>query len=456
MQTINNILDYFFSFKRVPVRVIVLTALLSYGLQIGTILMGQPVYVIVIVTILPWIPVFVFESMWQVKHYHWVAVLGALALLQSAHLVDFVAQTSIITFANGTPACPIPVDNYDNYALAVDEGLREPNQGATGIEVDRIAVPNENGGILLGDDGLPIYGPPACGFFGQLNLPILNLFWDFVLLIIILLVLQRFPTNGWLWFAMIVASWALIEHGVVTYLYYFASSDLIYTGSEQLWATLVNIDSGIVSAIPVGTVPTLASFYDVSGQFGILGHDGLVGTFAPALNPLLPEKLWLAFLYNTLIAIPLLLAVIWEGRRIYDFYLAEALPNLSRDELVRTTPRLERETFAKDDVIVKQGEPADDFYIISSGEVAVYFEDQDEGAEDYLATLGPGQYFGEVGLMNRSPRMATVRAQSDRVEVMKLDYTTFNSLMSNSEMSRQSVQRVIEQRVIDIQRADAE
>lgn len=58
--------------------------------------------------------------------------------------------------------------------------------------------------------------------------------------------------------------------------------------------------------------------------------------------------------------------------------------------------------------VLTEGEPADHFYAVASGRLEVSKRSPD-GAS-FLAELGPGDYFGEIGLLQRVPRTATVRA----------------------------------------------
>ena len=51
---------------------------------------------------------------------------------------------------------------------------------------------------------------------------------------------------------------------------------------------------------------------------------------------------------------------------------------------------------------------ADDFFIISSGNADVWFRGPD-GETRKVNSLGPGDYFGEIGLLEGIPRTATVR-----------------------------------------------
>ena len=67
--------------------------------------------------------------------------------------------------------------------------------------------------------------------------------------------------------------------------------------------------------------------------------------------------------------------------------------------------------FSAGQVIVRQGEPGSRFYIVNAGRVEVVR--RDGGQERVLRTLGPGEYFGEIALLQASERTATVRAVED-------------------------------------------
>lgn len=62
------------------------------------------------------------------------------------------------------------------------------------------------------------------------------------------------------------------------------------------------------------------------------------------------------------------------------------------------------------DEIVRQGDHPDGFYVLTSGRARVVVTEH--GAEVPLALLGPGDTFGEMGLLEGSPRSATVRASA--------------------------------------------
>ncbi len=75
------------------------------------------------------------------------------------------------------------------------------------------------------------------------------------------------------------------------------------------------------------------------------------------------------------------------------------------------------------DVIVKEGEPGSEMYLILTGQVQIVKEK--EGVETVLAYLKPGEIFGEMALFEEgSRRSATARAYGD-TSVLAMDKTEF-------------------------------
>lgn len=90
------------------------------------------------------------------------------------------------------------------------------------------------------------------------------------------------------------------------------------------------------------------------------------------------------------------------------------------EKLSRVTGRRRAE---RGEFIVRAGEETDALYILISGRAKVTNSDE-EGREIILAILGPGESFGEMGLIDGSPRSANVVAQeaSELVVVSKQDF----------------------------------
>jgi ATP-binding cassette subfamily B protein len=96
-----------------------------------------------------------------------------------------------------------------------------------------------------------------------------------------------------------------------------------------------------------------------------------------------------------------------------------------RYESVSALLREERLDFGE--LIVRQGDEADALYILVSGRARV-IKETEQGGEVALATLHPGDEFGEQGLLQGGKRTATVRCSTE-VEVLRLDRSDFFPLL---------------------------
>jgi CRP/FNR family transcriptional regulator, cyclic AMP receptor protein len=85
-------------------------------------------------------------------------------------------------------------------------------------------------------------------------------------------------------------------------------------------------------------------------------------------------------------------------------------------------------TFAAGTVVVAEGETGDEMFVIARGSVAV--ETQKDGQRQRIAELGPGEIFGELAVVDRETRSATVIALDDGVDVIPVNQARFVFLVS--------------------------
>ncbi len=85
---------------------------------------------------------------------------------------------------------------------------------------------------------------------------------------------------------------------------------------------------------------------------------------------------------------------------------------LSKRDLGRVAKIMVARSAAPDEVIIKENDQAAGFFIIESGAVDVT-RGADGSNPQKLATLGPGDFFGEMALFEGFPRSATVKATTD-------------------------------------------
>jgi CRP-like cAMP-binding protein len=100
------------------------------------------------------------------------------------------------------------------------------------------------------------------------------------------------------------------------------------------------------------------------------------------------------------------------------------------------------------EVIVRQGAPADKFFIIVEGEVEVVRDDN--GTSRKLATLSGGQFFGEMAILRDQPRMATVRAVT-ATTLFAMERDAFRGLVAQSMGTTTDFDQVIQKRLGEIQ-----
>jgi CRP-like cAMP-binding protein len=82
-----------------------------------------------------------------------------------------------------------------------------------------------------------------------------------------------------------------------------------------------------------------------------------------------------------------------------------------------------RRRFRRGEVIFHEGDPADALHVVASGSVKIVLS-SDEGDEAIIATLHPGDFFGELSLLDGSPRSATATAV-EATETVSLPRDTF-------------------------------
>jgi len=103
------------------------------------------------------------------------------------------------------------------------------------------------------------------------------------------------------------------------------------------------------------------------------------------------------------------------------------LENLSLAELGKIERIAQRETHPANTALFHEGEPGGRCYVIISGEVRISKFIPNIG-EEALAVLKPGDYFGEMALIDNFPRSAHAIANTD-VEVLAIDKTDLDKIL---------------------------
>src|SRR6266581_125650 len=231
--------------REVQFRAVAITALSSYFLQLVAILLHWSLSAIAAVTILPWIPLFTMKVLWGSRHYGFMALYLVIIILQVGHMTEHIAQLLQFIF------------------------IYNPAHGCFGW--------SWYGGCA-----------DAHGIFGELNREHVHFSWDGLVFISCIIVRIHFrkSKNIWLTLAVVAAGIHQVEHIYLEYIYVF---------QPNFYA-----NGGVIFGLHI--------INGTAAQAGIMGHNGLVGTAIPPLNVLLPGRINLHFIYNSLVIIPMILA----------------------------------------------------------------------------------------------------------------------------------------------------
>ena len=113
----------------------------------------------------------------------------------------------------------------------------------------------------------------------------------------------------------------------------------------------------------------------------------------------------------------------------------EVLAGLTDVQLAQVAAICHVETYDAQDIIVREGDPSDDIYVIHSGSVEIVLAGGQVTAETLTApgpqaivSLGQGQVFGEMALIDMGPRSATVRCTANASQLYVLHRDDFIQL----------------------------
>ncbi len=90
-------------------------------------------------------------------------------------------------------------------------------------------------------------------------------------------------------------------------------------------------------------------------------------------------------------------------------------------------------------VVAEKGRPGHEFFLILTGTAKVQLPDQE-------VTLGPGEFFGEMSLLDNEPRVATVVAETD-LDLLVLGSREFSTLIADVPAIARNVMKVLAQRL---------
>lgn len=122
-------------------------------------------------------------------------------------------------------------------------------------------------------------------------------------------------------------------------------------------------------------------------------------------------------------------------------YLAnvELFAGLTPEQLDRIGQAAHPRVFMPGTIIVNEGDDAHGLYVIQSGSLKVFLVEEN-GRELTLSLLWPGEYFGELALLDNAPRSASVMTR-ERSELLHISHTGFMGLLEQHPSCAQVVMK---------------
>ncbi len=134
--------------------------------------------------------------------------------------------------------------------------------------------------------------------------------------------------------------------------------------------------------------------------------------------------------------------VLLSDGEIVNEWIHRTLPMLPHTQMLKVTQNLLQHQFVPGAEIIQQGTPNESFYILTKGKVEIIVNGKK------VDELLPGDYFGEIELMQNDLAVATVRAaHNEPAELVSFNRGLFKELISSAESLYKTISRVVESRL---------
>lgn len=106
----------------------------------------------------------------------------------------------------------------------------------------------------------------------------------------------------------------------------------------------------------------------------------------------------------------------------------DILNGLSESQLEKLAKLFRGQTYDADEIIFKENDRSSELYVIQDGLVEITLSAPEPSTEQSIVTLGKGQIFGEIALVDEGPRTASARCGADGTKLWLATREDFISL----------------------------
>jgi voltage-gated potassium channel len=219
---------------------------------------------------------------------------------------------------------------------------------------------------------------------------------------------------------------------------------IIALGTALVAASLMHLAEGKVQPDKLGTIPD--AFWWAIVTIGTIGYGDVVPV--TAVGKAIATVTIFAGLVLMALPVGIIATAFAEQIQRRDFIVTWGMisrvplfAELDAAEISDVMELLRAQVAEPGEIIVREGDPAHSMYFIASGEVEIAFK----GKKTPLR-IGIGQFFGEVAVLRRSRRSATVTA-INRTNLLVLDGQDLRELMHRDPRVAERIHDVVEKRV---------